>query len=129
MASINDAKQLVEGLRERVDQLEQEVGGEMDFTAVVRMADEIGETADRVAMTFQKVNDAFEQQGEDGEGEGGNGGSLTAALSPSRGQDGAESMSREDLYERARKADIPGRSEMSKDELVRALKRAGEKIS
>ena len=126
MASIKDAKQLVEGLSQRVAELEQEVNGDMDFSAVVKLSDAIGEAADQVAVTFQRVNDAFEQQGN---GENGNGGSITEALSPgSRAQDGAESLSREDLYERARKADIPGRSEMSKDELVRALKKAGEKI-
>jgi methyl-accepting chemotaxis protein len=129
MASIKDAQQIVQSLKERVEQLQEEVSsGEMDFSAVVKFADEIGEAADRVAMTFQKVNDAFEQQGEEGENGNGGGQSLTEALSPRSVSDGADSMSREELYERARKADIPGRSEMSKDQLVRALKRAGEKI-
>jgi len=35
-----------------------------------------------------------------------------------------ERLSKEELYERAKKADIPGRSDMSKDELVKALQRA-----
>jgi DNA end-binding protein Ku len=35
-----------------------------------------------------------------------------------------DDMSREDLYELAKKADLPGRSDMSKDELVEALKAA-----
>jgi DNA end-binding protein Ku len=39
-------------------------------------------------------------------------------------RDGLEQLSREELYERAKDADIPGRSQMSKDELVRALQRA-----
>jgi DNA end-binding protein Ku len=39
-------------------------------------------------------------------------------------RDGLEQLSREELYERAKEADIPGRSQMSKDELVRALQRA-----
>ena len=39
-------------------------------------------------------------------------------------RDGLEQLSREELYERAKEADIPGRAQMSKDELVRALQRA-----
>jgi DNA end-binding protein Ku len=35
-----------------------------------------------------------------------------------------EKLSKEELYERAKKADIPGRSDMSKEELVEALQRA-----
>jgi DNA end-binding protein Ku len=41
-----------------------------------------------------------------------------------RRRDRLEQLSREELYERAKEADIPGRSQMSKDELVRALQRA-----
>ena len=40
---------------------------------------------------------------------------------PSMSEDGEESLSREELLERAREADIPGRSEMSKEELREAL--------
>jgi hypothetical protein len=35
-----------------------------------------------------------------------------------------ESMTKDELYERARKADIPGRSDMTKDELIKALRSA-----
>jgi DNA end-binding protein Ku len=35
--------------------------------------------------------------------------------------DGVESMSKADLYRRAQKLDIPGRSKMSKDELAAAV--------
>jgi DNA end-binding protein Ku len=44
--------------------------------------------------------------------------------SPQRGSDKLEGMSREELYSLARERDIPGRSDMSKDELVEALKAA-----
>jgi DNA end-binding protein Ku len=37
---------------------------------------------------------------------------------------GYESMSKEELYKLAKQADIPGRSDMSKDELARALEKA-----
>ena len=41
---------------------------------------------------------------------------------PARGDDGdLAQLSREELYERAQKEDVTGRSSMSKDELVKAL--------
>jgi DNA end-binding protein Ku len=41
-----------------------------------------------------------------------------------RGRDGLSDLSREELYERAKDAEIPGRSQMSKEELVEALRQA-----
>jgi Rho termination factor, N-terminal domain len=38
--------------------------------------------------------------------------------------DSLESMTKDELYKRAQEADIPGRSDMTKDELVRALRSA-----
>ncbi len=35
-----------------------------------------------------------------------------------------EDMTKDELYERAQKADIPGRSDMTKDELIKALRSA-----
>jgi hypothetical protein len=35
-----------------------------------------------------------------------------------------EELTKDELYERAREADIHGRSEMTKDELIRALRSA-----
>jgi DNA end-binding protein Ku len=35
--------------------------------------------------------------------------------------DGLDDLSRDELYERAQKADVPGRASMSREELVRAL--------
>ena len=40
---------------------------------------------------------------------------------PAKDGDDLGELSREELYERAQKADVPGRSSMSKDELVEAL--------
>jgi DNA end-binding protein Ku len=42
----------------------------------------------------------------------------------SNGGDGLRKLSREELYERAKRADIPGRSDMSKEELIEALESA-----
>ena len=47
--------------------------------------------------------------GSDGDGSGG------------RGDDALEELSRDELYERAQQADVPGRSSMSKKELIEAL--------
>jgi DNA end-binding protein Ku len=45
-----------------------------------------------------------------------------ASKKPARGNgDGLEKLSREELYERAQAEDVPGRSKMSKDELIAAL--------
>lgn len=41
-----------------------------------------------------------------------------------RQQPQLEDLTKDELYERARAADIPGRSEMNKDELIRALRSA-----
>jgi len=41
--------------------------------------------------------------------------------------DGLDRLTKEELYQRAQEADIQGRSEMSKDELVRALQRNGSR--
>jgi hypothetical protein len=35
-----------------------------------------------------------------------------------------EDMTKDELYERAQKADIPGRSDMTKDDLIKALRSA-----
>ena len=47
-----------------------------------------------------------------------------AAPSPTRAEDEAEldRLTRAELYERAQKASIPGRSAMSKDQLIAALR-------
>ena len=53
---------------------------------------------------------------------------LQASIKAARGQgggDGLAELSREELYERAKKADVSGRSQMSKEELVEALSNAG----
>ena len=40
-----------------------------------------------------------------------------------------EDLTRDELYERAREIDLPGRSEMTKEELVEALRRAERSTS
>ena len=48
---------------------------------------------------------------------------LVARVQPRRGADLGE-LTKEELYERAQAADIPGRSSMSKEELIAALRSA-----
>jgi hypothetical protein len=132
MASLKDAQRLTEDLRSRAEELHtQVVDGEVDLSAVVRLADELGGAADRVATTFDKVNDALEHA-EDGEAEKGEDGKerkpaarpeLAEALAPaSRDEEVLEPAgvptSREELYERAEKVDIeiPGEPEVPGNE-------------
>jgi hypothetical protein len=46
-----------------------------------------------------------------------------AAAVPERFSPDLDDLTKDELYRRAQKADITGRSEMTKDQLVRALKR------
>jgi hypothetical protein len=124
MASLKDPQRMTENLRTRADELHtQVVDGEADLATIVRLADELGGAADRVATTFDKVNEALEQQGEEGEGgEARPSRELAAALTPaSAGEQDSESgeaRSSERIYRRAREADIeiPGQAGMSRDE-------------
>lgn len=52
------------------------------------------------------------------------GGGRSSRGGGSRGSGGQADMTRDELYERAKAADIPGRSSMSKDELARAVRKA-----
>jgi hemerythrin superfamily protein len=67
---------------------------------------------------------ALEQQMQElmAAGPQGNGGKQARSSS---GSGNLEEMTREELYERAKKANVSGRSNMTKDELVAALKKAG----
>jgi hemerythrin superfamily protein len=51
-------------------------------------------------------------------------GTRSARSSGGNGRGGLDSMTREELYQRAQKADIAGRSQMNKKELARALSRS-----
>jgi hypothetical protein len=132
MASLKDPQRLTEDLRSRAEELHaQVVDGEVDLSALVRLADELGGAADRVAATFDKVNDALEQA-EDGEEETPEEDEqlepaarpeLAEALAPpSRDEEVPElagvPTSRAELYERAEKADIeiPGEPQVPQDE-------------
>jgi DNA end-binding protein Ku len=52
-----------------------------------------------------------------------------AAGSRRRGEPALEGLSKSELYERARRAEVPGRSGMSKEELIRALRGTARKTA
>jgi DNA end-binding protein Ku len=58
----------------------------------------------RESLDRARSGQGFDRDGDEGDGDG-----------------GLEHLSRDELYERAQKADVPGRSSMSRDELVKAL--------
>ena len=47
------------------------------------------------------------------------------AMSKNGGGNGLSDLSREELYERAKRKDVPGRSQMNKEELKEALQHQG----
>jgi hypothetical protein len=117
MASLKDTRRLVQDLTKRARDLEQALEDDVDFARVSALADEVGAAADKVAATFAEVGELLERavtgdggggEGDGGEGDGGEG-------------DGPSEESKEDLLERAREIDLPGRSRMSKEELAQAL--------
>lgn len=124
MASLKEVEQLTKRLQERSNALHKNLtGDDVDFAKLVQLADQIGASADQLAATFAELDEALSRtlRGEDGEGEG-----LTEALSRRAGRPRADLASngestKEQLLERARELDLPGRSDMSKDDLVKAL--------
>ncbi|HEY5150961.1 MAG TPA: ChaB family protein [Mycobacterium sp.] len=91
-----------------------------------------GERAHRTAFaalkhTYEKVGDHWEAKAEAGPSD-------SRAASPGRDEGtpagGVDATaSRAHLYRLAQRLDIPGRSAMTKDELVRALQRANDKAT
>jgi len=79
----------------------------------------------RVAAVIAKVSERRQRAGELGNRTAQSTASDDSAARPGR----LEDLTREELYARAQEADIPGRSEMSKEELIHALRarRAGAK--
>jgi hypothetical protein len=148
MASLKDAQALTKRVRERADELHRALAdGDVDFTRIVLLADELGDAADRVAATFETIDDAFAERlesgggasGDDGGGSGsGRSGQQSGSASGRRGRgrgssrrsgrSGDDAPTRQQLLERAKESGIPRRSEMSKDELIKALAAAGEPV-
>jgi hypothetical protein len=132
MASLKDAEQLTKRLQERTAALHDSLTSDgVDFGELVELADEIGASADKLAATFAEMDEVLARTlgGRDGEGGKGEEG-LTEALSPRRATEAArqaperrsdEEPTKEELLERAKELDLAGRSEMSKDDLKKAV--------
>jgi hypothetical protein len=106
MASLKDTRRLVQDLTTRARDLEQALEDDVDFSRVSALADEVGAAADKVAETFAEVGQLLERA-VTGDGD--------------RNDGGDPEQTKEDLLERAREIDLPGRSRMSKEELAQAL--------
>ena len=69
MASLKDTEQLAQSLEDLVGQLRSELGnGEVDFEKLVSLSDELSEQADRLAETFNSVNETLMQRLQDAKG-------------------------------------------------------------
>jgi len=69
MASLKDTEQLAQNLEDLVGQLRSELGnGEVDFEKLVSLSDELSEEADRLAETFNSVNETLMQRLQDAKG-------------------------------------------------------------
>lgn len=128
MATLRDAEQLTQQLEELAARLRSELtDGEVDFTKLMRLADSLGESADALASTFEAIDEALMQrlpggsEKEESQSEG-NGQARRGRRQRRRSGGGDENdETRDELLERARQANIEGRSAMSKEELRKAL--------
>jgi hypothetical protein len=136
MATLRDAAQVAQRLEELAARLQSELtDGDVDFTALMHLADEAGESADALASAFAAMDEVLTQRltgrnadQEAGDAnEGGTGrrqrqGQRQRRQQPARrGGDDEESETKDELLERAREAGIEGRSAMSKDDLRKAV--------
>jgi hypothetical protein len=135
MATLKDAAQVAQRLEQLAARLQSELtDGDVDFTALMRLADEAGESADALASTFAAMDEALMQRltgraadEEAGGGdEGGSGrrqrqGQRQRRQQPARRGGDEEGETKDELLERAREAGIEGRSAMSKEDLRKAV--------
>jgi hypothetical protein len=126
MAALKDVSNVAEELEQRVRRLDEEVArGGADLAQVVGLADEVAEFADSLASTFAEIDEVLSRSLEDA----GAGAKKRQARRPSAGRRAARPATAEaedkptksDLLEQAKEAAIPGRSEMSKDQLAEVV--------
>jgi len=133
MATLKQAGQVMtEQLRERTDRLASAMeGGAPDFAQIARLADAVGELADFIGETFSDLEqtlmgrlrgdsasdheeDTRNSQEDEPRGE-------QQQRQPGQNGSGVEDVTKEELLERAREVNVPGRSSMSKEELAQAV--------
>jgi hypothetical protein len=152
MATLRDAAHVAQRMEELAARLQSELtDGDVDFTAMMRLADELGESADALASTFAAMDEALMQRlpgratddesrradtRQEQESRRANEGGTRRQRQRQRreqparrGDDGEEeSETKDELLERAREAGIEGRSAMSKEDLRKAVM-AAESLS
>jgi hypothetical protein len=127
VASLRQTENVIDEMEKLLDQLRSELRGDADFGAIVDVADEIASAADRLAAQFNDANQALSGLLDSSIGTVEEaGGELAEALSPRResrssAERDADQPTKEELLEQARKANIVGRSEMTKEELQEAI--------
>jgi hypothetical protein len=128
VASLRQTENVIDEMEKLLDRLRSELKGDADFGAIVDVADEIAAAADRLASQFNDANQALSGLLDSSIGAVEEaGGELEEALSPRREQSrssaerDADQPTKEELLEQARKANIVGRSEMTKEELQEAI--------
>lgn len=131
MATLRDAARLTEELEELAGRLNSELtDGDADFSRLTGLADDLGEAADNVAATFSRLDQILSERllGGVQEEESGRSGRRRQESRGRRGRSngGDNGPSREELLEKAKAADIPGRSSMTKEELERAVAEADD---
>ena len=124
MATVGQVGQLVTAeLRERIDKLEAVVeDGGTDLAEVARIADELGELVHTIGPTYREVERMLSP-------------ALRGDFSPEHqdrqreeGSSAVNRLTKDELLERAREANVQGRSSMSKEELAQAVE-AEESLS
>jgi hypothetical protein len=131
MAGLRDAAKLTEQLEKLAAQLHTEVTqGQLDFAELAALADDVGESADSLAATFMAIDDALKRPLSETRDEDervaspgrGRRGSARRAARASGSADTPDEPKKEELLERARALEIAGRSAMSKEELLEAIR-------
>src|SRR3954470_17141189 len=128
MATLGEVGELVTAqLRERVDGLVAAVDDEAsDLGEIVRHADAIGELADAVAEIYRDIDQRLGRGLQEGSGPDDGDATSQNEARPGREQGGqngqsTEEVTKEELLERAREVEVPGRSSMNKEELTQAV--------
>jgi hemerythrin superfamily protein len=109
----------VEAVKHHVEEEEQEILPEMAESLGQAKLEELGAAFEERRLEILKAHGITDSA----VGAGGAAAQLAAGQRAGRGD--VREMTREELYEKAKKADIPGRSQMTKDELAKAVQQQG----
>ncbi|HEX2205719.1 MAG TPA: Ku protein [Longimicrobium sp.] len=125
-----DRKELVDRSAERLKKLARaKLRSGEDVVTPEERGEERTEVIDLMEILKRRMREAADEDAPAASGGGApsRGGGRSKGSKAADGGDGGEDLdeqSRAELYERAKELDIPGRSSMSKDELVKAIRRS-----